>query len=102
MMSSRSSENVINVGWVSIPCVTHQALAASGILPLAALVRRAGCPSAVSAGMRNNRHPCTTRSNTTHCLMSAWRYIWRVTAHGVRLTHPTFNSVDAGELGRYA
>jgi len=65
MMSSRSSENVINVGWVSIPCVTHQALAASGILPLAALVRRAGCPSAVSAGMRNNRHPCTTRSNTS-------------------------------------
>lgn len=34
---------------------------ASGILPLATLVRRTGCPSAVSAGTRANRHPCTSQ-----------------------------------------
>ena len=34
---------------------------ASGVPPLATLVRRAGCPSAVSAGMRKNRRPCTSR-----------------------------------------
>ncbi len=39
---------------------------ASGILPPATLVRRAGCPSAVSAGMRKNRHPCTAEVPETH------------------------------------